>query len=83
MEPFEPYFAEDTQGVHFGVWVDGRYVLAHVGRHVLAARFGVTAEGQSWVAVYLAHQSAIDSVVTAQVRANGPETVILSLQDLP
>jgi hypothetical protein len=52
-------------------------------RRVLAERFGVSAEGHGWVAVYLAHQQSIDSVVTAQVRANGPETVVLRLQDIP
>lgn len=81
MEPFEPYFADDTQGVHFWVWVDGQLILAHVGRHVLAGRFVMGAEDQGWVAVYLAHRPEIDSVVAAQVRANGPETVILRLQD--
>lgn len=79
MDSFEPYFADDTQGVR----VDGQLILAHVGRRVLAERFGVSAEGHAWVASYLAHQQLIDSVVTAQVRANGPETVVLRLQDLP
>lgn len=82
MDLFEPYFADDTQGVHFGVLIDGLFILAHVGRRVLAERFGVAAEGSGWVAVYLAHQHEIDSVVTAQVRANGPDTVIIRLQDL-
>ena len=83
MDSFEPYFADDTQGVHFGVRVDGQLILAHVGRRVLAERFGVSADGHGWVTVYLAHQQVIDSVVTAQAKANGPETVVLRLQDLP
>lgn len=81
MDQFEPYFADDTQGVHFAVWVEGQLILAHVGRRVLSERFGVAAEGHGWVAVYIAHQHEIDSVVTSSVRANGPETVILRLQD--
>ncbi|MBK6600599.1 MAG: DUF1488 family protein [Betaproteobacteria bacterium] len=81
MDSFEPYFADDTQGVHFGVRVDGQLILAHVGRRVMAERFGVSADGHGWVAVYLAHRHEIDSVVTANVRANGPDTAILRLQD--
>ncbi len=81
MNQFEPYFADDTQGVHFGVWVDGQLILAHVGRRILSDRFGVAAEDHGWVAVYAAHRTEIDRVVTAIARANGPETVILRLQD--
>ncbi|MBX3618988.1 MAG: DUF1488 family protein [Rhizobacter sp.] len=77
MDQFEPYFAEDTQGVHFGVCVDGQLILAFVGRRALSERFGVAAEVHGWVAVYRAHQPEIDAIVTAKVRANGPETVIL------
>jgi hypothetical protein len=82
MDQFEPYFADDTQGVHFGVSVDGQLVLAHIGRRILSGRFNAAADGHGWVAVYVAHRAEIDRVVTAIARANGPETVILRLQDL-
>ncbi len=82
MDQFEPYYADDTQGVHFGVWFEGQVILAHVGRRILSDRFGMTAEGHGWVAIYLDHRIEIDRVVTAIAQENGRETVILRLQDL-
>lgn len=82
MERYEPYYADDTDGVHFQVCVDGCYVQAHVGRTVLARRYGVVIDTPGCVAAYLAHKTELDEAVVRRVRLEGPETVVLQLAEL-
>lgn len=82
MVRYEPYFADDTDGVHFQVCVDGTYVYAHAGRQVLARSFGIVAHDADWIAVYWKHRSVIDACVVRRVRRDGFETVILRLDEL-
>lgn len=82
MRRYEPYFAGDTDGVHFQVCVDGTYVQAYVGRQVLARSFGLAADATDWVAVYQANRSHIDECVARRVKRDGFDTVILRLDEL-
>ena len=82
MMEFEPYFADDTDGVHFQVCVDGIDVLAHVGRQVLARRYGADLQKCDCVALFVAHRAELMSAAVRHVRAQGPETVILRLAEL-
>ncbi len=77
MDRFEPYFADDTDGVHFQVCIDGQFVQAYVARAVLEQVFGISARGRDCVDVYLRHRAAIDAAVMRRVRVEGPETVLV------
>ena len=79
---FTPYFALDTDGVHFEVCVDGKWSLAHVGRPVLERRYGLTIAPSACLAVF--HQHIIDIVEAAEqrIKFRGAETVILQVHDL-
>jgi methionine synthase II (cobalamin-independent) len=78
-----PYFAEDTGGVHFKVWVDGFQHWAHIAEEVLAQKYGSSASDQGWVAVYRAHREEIDACVVQHVRRGVREIVIVRLGDFP
>jgi len=82
MQRYDPYFAQDTDGVHFAVDVDGRLVQAYIGRRVLAQTCGVDEPGLPCVAAYQAHRDAIDEAVRRRVRTRGPETVLLLAEEL-
>ena len=77
-----PYYADDTNVVHFEVCVDGLPVQAYVAGAVLARAYGPMAPGSDCVAAYLANQAPIDAVVMRRVRAEGRDTVLLRLTDL-
>jgi hypothetical protein len=78
----EPYFASDTRGVHFQVRIDGVAVWAHIAQSVLAWHYGPPPHTDDWVGVYKAHRDEIDACVARRVRQEGPELVIVHLQDL-
>lgn len=78
----EPYFANDTGGVHFQVSVDGAHVWAHVAREVLMRRYGLADAAQDWVAVYRAHRHELDRCAALLARRQAPEIVIVRLSDL-
>lgn len=82
MDRYDPYYAQDTDGVHFAVDVDGRFVQAYISRRVLALAYGATAPGQDSLDAYLAHCGAIDAAVRRRVRLRGPETVIVQPEEL-
>lgn len=82
MQRTEPYYAEDTNGVHFEVRVGGLPVQAYVAATVLAAAFGPMAPGSDCVCAYLAHRDLIDAVVVRRVHAEGRETILLRAADL-
>jgi hypothetical protein len=78
----EPYYADDTHGVHFEVSVDGASVQAYVAGAVLAGAYGPMATGSDCVSAYLAHRVPIDAVVVRRVRIEGRDTILLRLADL-
>lgn len=82
MERYEPYYADDTQGVHFEVSVDGAYVQAHVSKHVMTARYRLPAGFRGWVDAYRAHKEEINACVLRTAKAYGRTIVILQLKDL-
>lgn len=82
MDHYDPYYAEDTDGVHFAVDVDGRLVQAYISRAVLAQTYGAGEPGQVCLAVYRAHCRVIDEVVRRRVRKQGPETVLVAADEL-
>lgn len=77
MDRYDPYFAAETDGVHFQVEVDGAFVQAYVSRANLSTAYGPCAPGAPCLAAYLAHRAEIDAVVERRVRAFGPETVLV------
>ncbi len=79
---FEPYFAEDTDGVHFLVQVDGIDIWAHVGTALLQARYGSANPTEDHLRVFARHRAEIESAVARRVRQDGPEAVILRREDL-
>lgn len=82
MQRNEPYYADDTHGVHFEVCVDGLPVQAYVAGTVLAGAYGPLSPGSDCVSAYLAHRAPIDAVVVRRVRAEGRDTILLRLTDL-
>jgi len=82
LKRYEPYYGEDTDGVHFEVCVEGCYVQAYVSRQVLARRCGLDVEARSCLSLYVAHKDELDAAVARRVKAAGPETVILRIDEL-
>lgn len=82
MDFYDPYYAPDTDGVHFAVDVDGRLVQAYIGRPVLARVYGVDEACGACLAAYRVHRKAIDEAVRCRVRARGPETVLVVAEEL-
>ena len=79
---FTPYFAPDTDGVHFEVCVDGKWSLAHVGRQILERRYELTVAPSDCLAVFHQHRTDIVEAAEQRVKFRGPETVILRVHDL-
>jgi hypothetical protein len=79
---YPPYYADDTDGVHFEVESDGTYVQAHLGRTVMIVHYQLKPEFRDWVSVYHAHKEELDACVSRRVRKEGRDTVILLLNDL-
>gem|GEM_PF-6169147 len=82
MQPNEPYYADDTHGVHFEVYVDGLPVQAYVAGTVLAGAYGPMSSGPDCVSAYLAHRALIDAIVVRRVRVEGRDTILLRPKDL-
>ena len=82
MERYEPYYADDTQGVHFEVGVDGTYVQAHVSKQVMTLRYGLPVGFREWVDAYRAHKEEINACVVRTAKSYGRTIVILQLKDL-
>lgn len=82
MDRYDPYYAQDTDGVHFAVDVDGQFVQAYISRRVLGLVYGATAPEQGCLDAYLAHCGVIDAAVRRRVRMRGPETVLVQIEDL-
>ena len=78
---FRPYFSDDTDGVHFEVCVDGQWVLAHVGRQVLARHYGVRVEASNCLTVFQDHCADIVETAAQHATLKGRQTVILQLTD--
>ena len=79
---FDPYYAEDTDGIHFEVCVDGVFVQAHAGADLLTSRFAARDRTLDVMALFMRHRADLERAVKRRVRAEGPETVILHLSDL-
>jgi hypothetical protein len=85
---YEPYFCEETDGVHFQVLVDDDYVQAYVSRALLERRYlqgGGPAAGMAerCIEVVARHRAALDAAVERRARREGPDTVLLRFADLP
>lgn len=83
MDRYEPYYAEDTDGVHFQVLVGGTHVQAYVSRLLLTRCCGTCVAPAACVAVYLENRRSIDAAVERRVMRDGPETVVLKFLELP
>ena len=82
MERNEPYYADDTHGVHFEVCVGGQPVQAYVAGAVLAGAYGPLVAGSDCVSAYRANRAAIDAVVARRVCTEGRDMILLRLTDL-
>jgi hypothetical protein len=79
---FEPYYAEDTDGVHFLVEVDEVDIWAHIGCGLLEDRYGCASRPEDCLRVFARHRAEIESAVARRVRQDGPEAVIVRSGDL-
>jgi hypothetical protein len=79
---YDPYYAEDTDGIHFEVCVDGVFVQAHAGAALLIACFTEADEDLDVMAIFRRHRAELERAVDRKVRATGPETVVLRRIDL-
>lgn len=82
MKRYPPYYAEDTDGVHFEVQFEGTYVQGHLSRTMMAVHFRLDPNFRDWAAVYLAHKDEVDACVLRRILKDGRDTVILRLRDL-
>jgi hypothetical protein len=79
---YPPYYAEDTDGVHFEVEFEGSYFQAHLGRTVMIVHFQLDPSFRDWVSVYWAHKDELEACVVRRIRQIGRDTIILRLADL-
>jgi hypothetical protein len=79
---YDPYYAQDTEGIHFEVCVDGVFVQAHAGAALLAARFASGGAAPDLMTLFASHRAELECAVRRRVRAKGAETVILRQIDL-
>lgn len=82
MKRYAPYYADDTDGVHFEVKFEGSYIQAHLSRSVMAVHYRLDPNFRDWVAVYLAHKDELDGCVVRRILRGGRDTIILRLSDL-
>lgn len=82
MNRFDPYYAEDTDGVHFEVEVEGHWVLGYVGRKTLHQVYGPIESQAQCLATYLEHRAEIDAAARRRVLADGPESVLLRRDEI-
>ena len=76
MERYEPYYAQDTDGVHFQVNVDGVFVQAYVSRTILHIAYGSSEPRAQCLATYLEHREDIDSAIEVFTRINTGGSVL-------
>lgn len=82
MERYEPYFAEDTDGVHLEVFAEGHFVQAYVSREILSRACGTLLSRGECVGVCLRFRDRIEGAVIRRVREQGRETVIVRFEEL-
>ena len=82
MTHYDPYYAEDTDGIHFEVCVAGVFVQAHAGAALLTECFAAADENPDVMAIFTRHRAELEQAVNRKVRAAGPETVVLRRIDL-
>lgn len=82
MDRYEPYFAADTDGVHFQVCANGQFVQAFIARTVLGQVDRAVSPGRGCVDAYLSHRAVIDAAVLRRVSVHGPETVLVKAIEL-
>ena len=78
----EPYYADDTQGVHFQVRVGEYIVQAHVSGRLLARTWGEPEQPGDWLSVWHAHRGVLEAAVVRRVHDRSRETVVLQARDL-
>lgn len=81
MDRYDPYFSQDTDGVHFQVCADGQFVQAYVGRAALSKVCGAVRPGPDCLSAYVRHRAEIEAAVVRRVRLEGPETVLVQAAD--
>lgn len=79
---YDPYYAQDTEGIHFEVCVDGVFVQAHAGSALLMAQSAAGGAAPDLMTLFVSHRAELERAVRRRVRAKGPETVILRQIDL-
>lgn len=82
MKAYDPYYASDTDGVHFPVEVDGMLVQGYVSRRVLQFAYGVSLSSSHCLSAYLEHRVEIDSAVRRRVAIHGPESVLVRRSEI-
>lgn len=82
MKAYDPYFAADTDGVHFLVEVDGLLVQGYVSRRVLQFAYGVSHSSSRCLSTYLEHRAEIDAAVRSRVAVHGPECVLVRRSEI-
>lgn len=82
MDRYDPYYAQDTDGVHFQVNVYGVFVQAYVSRTILHIAYGSSEPRAQCLATYLEHCEDIVRAVRRRVHAFGPETVLVRRHEI-
>lgn len=82
MDRYDPYYAQDTDGVHFQVNVYGVFVQAYVSRTILHIAYGSSEPRAQCLATYLKHREDVDAAVRRRVHAFGPETVLVRQHEI-
>lgn len=82
MNAYRPYYAADTDGVHFPVDCGGVLVQGYVSRSVLQLAYGVTLSSGRCLSTYLEHRAEIDAAVRRRVAVQGPESVLVRSSEI-
>ncbi len=82
MKAYEPYYASDTDGVHFPVECEGVLIQGYVSRSVLQLAYGVILSSSRCLSTYLEHQAEIDAAVRRRVAVQGPESVLVRRSEI-
>jgi hypothetical protein len=82
MSRFEPYYDDESDGVHFEVRLVGCYAEAYISRALLSQCSGENVEATACIARYLRNRPVIDAAVERRARGKAPDIVLLRLEDL-
>lgn len=82
MSDLIPYYAVDTDGVHFEVEIEGIWIQAYVSRRVLCLAYGPSESNEDCLALYLGHRADIDAAVRRRVQICGLESVLVRDHEL-